>query len=147
MTDTDAPASPLAAFRGPVTCRRTANTLTLSGSAADSADDRLILTVVSSSIPDVPDSLTSASVRAVDDRHYCITSAAREWVVEATSVHVHRDIGATFYRAVPPRPAPLKKRLFWRVVLALAATGAGKRLLLSRRRRSSASNQMKRRQG
>jgi hypothetical protein len=129
---------PLAAFRGPVTIRRTANALTLNGSAADFADDRLILTFVSRSIPEVPDSLTSATIRAVDGHHYRITSDAREWVVEATSFHVHRDIGDTFYRAVPPRPAPLKKRLFWRVVLALAATGAGKRLLLSLRRRSSA---------
>ena len=134
MTDTDTLASPLAAFRGPVTCRRTANTLTLSGSAADSADDCLILTFISASIPEVPDSLASAAVRALDERHYRITSAARDWIVEATSLHVHRDIGNAFYRAVPPRPAPLKKRLFWRVVLALAATGAGKRLLLSLRR-------------
>lgn len=110
--------------------------LTLSGSAADSADDRLILTFISPSIPDVPDSLTSAVIRAVDESRYQISSAARELIVEATSLHVHRDIGSAFYRAVPPRPAPLGKRIFWRVVLALAASSPGKRLLLSLRRRT-----------
>lgn len=110
--------------------------LTLSGSAADSADDRLILTFISPSIPDVPASLTSAIIRAVDERRYQISSAARDLIVEATSLHVHRDIGSTFYRAVPPRPAPLGKRIFWRVVLALAASSPGKRVLLSLRRRT-----------
>jgi hypothetical protein len=57
-------------------------------------------------------------------------------MIEATSLHVHRDVGNAFYRAVPPRLVPLRKRLFWRVVLALAGTGAGKRLLLSIRRRA-----------
>ena len=136
MTDTNSPLSPLAVFRGPVICRRTANALTLSGAAADSADDRLILTLITPSSPAVPDSLTGASIRAVDPRHYRITSESGELLVEATALHVHRDIGRAFYRAVPPRPVPLKKRFFWRVVLALAGTRAGKRLLLSLRRQS-----------
>lgn len=135
MTDTVAP-PPLAAFRGPVTCRRMSNVLTLSGSDADSADDRLILTFISPSVADLPDSLSAASIRALDERRYRITSASRDLIVEATSLHVHRDIGNAFYRAIPPRAVPLKKRLFWRVVLALAGTRAGKRLLLSLRRRA-----------
>jgi hypothetical protein len=139
VPDTDVPASPLAAFRGPVACRRAANVLTLSGWAADSAEERLILTFVSSSIPEMPDSLSSATVHALGERDFRITSAARDWSVEATSFHVHRDIGEAFYRAIPPRPTPLRKRLFWRLLLALAATTAGKRLLLSLRR-PSASN-------
>lgn len=136
MTDTEAPPSPLAAFRGRVTCRRARNALTLSGSDADSADDYLILTFVSASVPEVPDSLTDATIHAADERHYRITSASRDLIVEATSLHVHHDIGRAFYQAVPPRTAPLKKRLFWRVVLVLAGTRAGKRLLLSVRRRA-----------
>ena len=135
MTDTVEP-SPLAAFRGPVTCRRTGNVLTLSGSDADSADDRLILTFISPSVADLPDSLDAASIRALDEGRYRITSASRDLTFEATSVHIHRDIGDAFYRAIPPRAAPLKKRLFWRVLLALAGTRAGKRLLLSLRRRA-----------
>jgi len=128
--------SPLAAFAGPVTCRRTADALTVSGADADSPDDRLILTFIRPSLPELPDTLTAASVRAIDERHYRITSAAGDWIVETASLHVHRDIGSAFYRAVPPRPAPLGKRFFWRVVLALAGTRAGKRLLLALRRRA-----------
>jgi hypothetical protein len=126
---------PLAAFRGVVTCRRTFNALTLTGPAADSQDDRLILTFISPTPPDVPHSLTAPDVVALDEHHYRIVSSSQRWDIEATSAHVHRDIGNAFYRAIPPRPAPLKKRLFWRVVLALAGTRAGKRLLLSLRSR------------
>lgn len=136
MTDTLSFPSQVAAFRGPVTCRLTADSLTLIGAAADSADDRLILTFISPSMAEVPDSLAAAIVRAVDEHHYCIASASGDLTVEAASLHVHRDIGSVFYRAVPARPAPLGRRIFWRVVLALAGTRAGKRLLLSLRRQA-----------
>jgi hypothetical protein len=134
VTDTDPTVALLAAFRGAVTCSRTSSALTLSGAAADSVDDRLILTFISSPPPDVPDSLTGVSVSAVDQHHYRITSASGDRVVEATSLHVHHDIGRVFYRAVPPRPVPLHKRLFWGVVLRLAGSRTGKRVLLSLRR-------------
>jgi len=106
------------------------------GCATDSGDDILIVTFTAAVVPDLPDSLSAAVIRVGDERRYRITSGARDWLVEATSVHVHRDIGREFYRAIPPRPVPLKKRFFWRVVLALAGTRAGKRLLLSLRRQA-----------
>jgi len=89
-----------------------------------------------SSLPDLPVSLEAAVISARGEHRYGIASASRDWTIEAASLHVHRDVGNVFYRAVPPRLAPLKKRLFWRVVLALAGTRAGKRLLLSIRRRA-----------
>jgi len=135
VTRPDSAAPPLAAFRGPVTCRRGVNLLTLAGCADDAADDILIVTFFGAMLPDLPDSLGAATIRARNERHYHITSASRDWTLAATAVHVHRDIGREFYRAIPPRPAPLRKRIFWRVVLALAGTRAGKRLLLSLRRR------------
>lgn len=135
MTDLDSPPSPLAAFRGTVVCRRRGNALSLTGSAADSADDILILTFVAPDVRGLPDRLNGATVRALGGRRYGIGSESGDWVVDASSVHAHRDIGSVFYRAVPPRPTPLGKRLFWRVVLALAGTRAGKHLLLSLRRR------------
>jgi hypothetical protein len=134
MTDRHFP-RPLAAFHGAVTCRRTAHALIVTGPAADAPDERLILTFVTRTLADLPDSLTVSDVLALDDRHYRIVSSARGWDIEATSLHVHRDVGTAFYRAIPPRPAPLKKRLFWRAVLALAGTRAGKRFLLSFRSR------------
>lgn len=137
-------ASPLAAFRGPVSCRRAATALVLSGAAADAADERIILTFIGPRPADLPAALADslarpmadAAVVALPESRYRLISGSGDWVIEATSVHLHRDIGNAFYRAVPPRPAPLARRLFWRAVLALAATRAGKRLLLSLRRRS-----------
>jgi hypothetical protein len=49
-------------------------------------------------------------------------------------VHLHRDVAPPFYRALPPRPVPPGKRLFWRLVLALAASRAGLSILRSLRR-------------
>lgn len=136
VTDTESAPSRLAAFRDAVSCSRTADALILSGAAADCADDRLILTFISPSAGDIPGSLTGASVQAIDAHRYRISSPSRDFVVEASSVHLHRDIGRTFYRAVPPRPVPLKKRVFWRVVLWLAGTPTGKRVLTSFRRQA-----------
>ena len=135
-TDTDSPPSPLAAFAGAVTCSRCGNALTLTGSAAESAAGILILTFVDAGVCGLPDRLSAATVRTLGGCRYGISSGSRDWVMEASSVHVHRDIGKAFYRAVPPRPTPLGKRLFWRVVLALAGTRAGKRVLLSLRRQA-----------
>ncbi len=136
MTETDSPPPPLAAFQGSVTCRRAYNALILTGSAADSADDILILTFIAPTVPDLPEHLTAATIRALGGQRYGITSASRDWIVAAAAAHVHRDIGTAFYRAVPPRPTPLAKRLLWRVLLAVAGTRAGKRLLLWVRRRT-----------
>ena len=136
MTDTAHPESPAAAFRGAVTCRRSPHALTLIGAAADSAADVLILTFITPAAPALPDSLAAATVRALDERHYRISSGPEDWVVETTSLHVHRDVGAAFYRAIPPRRPPLQKRLFWRMVLAIAGTRTGKSVLLSLRRRA-----------
>lgn len=134
MTEIDSPPPPLAAFQGSVTCRRARNALILTGSAADCAGDILILTFIAPTVPDLPEHLAAATVRALGGQGYGITSASGDWIVAAASAHVHRDIGGAFYRAVPPRPTPLAKRLLWRVLLALAATRAGKRLLVSFRR-------------
>jgi hypothetical protein len=130
------PAPPVAVFRGPVACRLSRNALILTGAAADSADDILILTFMTSSVPSVPDSLPDVTICALDEHRYRINSGSGYWTVSATAVHAHRDVSGAFYRAIPPRPAPLGKRLFWRAVLALAGTRAGKRLLLSLRRRA-----------
>lgn len=133
---TDEPLSrPLAAFGGQVNCVRKPDSLTLTGAAAGSEDERLIVTFINPTRTATPDCLAAAEVRALDEHHYRIITSARSWDIEAASVHVHRDIGSAFYRAIPPRPVPLKKRLFWRIVLALAGTRAGKRLLLSLRGR------------
>ena len=127
-------ARPLAAWRGPVSCRRSPHALILTGLTGEPGEAGLILTFLASELPEVPDSLTAAEVLVLDEHHYRIVTATRSWEIEASSVHVHRDIAAAFYRAIPPRQVPLRKRLFWRVVLALAGSRLGKRLLFGRKR-------------
>ena len=133
MTGAAAPGALQFGFRGAVVCRRAAHALTLSGFAKDSAEDLLILTFLAHWVPELPASLSAATVSALDERCWRIACASGDWVVEATSVHVHRAIGDAFYRAIPPRPAPLAKRLFWRAVMALAGSWAGERVLRSGR--------------
>jgi hypothetical protein len=82
----------------------------------------------------LPEVLEDAVVDRIGEGTYRITSAPREWIVEAKAVHLHREIATPFYRAIPPRAVPWSKRLFWRAVLGLAASKWGKRLLLTLRR-------------
>jgi hypothetical protein len=133
MTAAAAP-PPVAMLRDPVLCRATADGLTLRGAAADSAEETLILTLVGAMPGGLPGRLGATAVHALEDGRYRIASASGEWVVAATSRHLHRDVGVAFRRAIPPRRVPLVKRLFWRTVMALAGNPAGKRLLLALRR-------------
>jgi hypothetical protein len=125
-------------FRGGVSCRRDANGplgLTLIGWTADHPDERASV-AFSGRAPDaLPEVLEDPTVYRIDERRYRITSAPREWIVEATTVHVHREIATSFYRAIPPRKVPWSKRLFFRVVLAMMSNSWGKRVLLALRGR------------
>jgi hypothetical protein len=126
------------AFRGGVSCRRDSNSplgLTLIGRTEDHPEERVSL-VFSGRAPDeLPEVLEDPTVCRIDETRYRIASIPREWIVEATAVHIHREMAASFYRAIPPRRAPLSKRLFWHLVLAMAANSWGKRVLLALRRR------------
>src|SRR5262249_55297742 len=83
----------------------------------------------------LPEALEDATVEQVEAGKYRIRSGQREWVFPARAAHLHREVSAPFYRAIAPRIVPWKKRMFWRVVLTLAASPMGKRLLLALRRR------------
>jgi len=83
---------------------------------------------------DLPAALDAPTVDRLDAHQYRIASCAREWILPATGAHLHREVAATFYSAVSPRVPPWSKRLFWRLVLAMAASPTGKRLLLALRR-------------
>lgn len=124
-------------FRGGVSCRRDASGplgLTLVGWTSDHPDERVSLAFSGRSPDGLPDVLEDPVVDRVDERRYRISSLPREWIVEATAIHLHREMAAAFYRAIPPRKAPWSRRLVWRVLLGLAGTGWGKRLLLALRR-------------
>jgi hypothetical protein len=117
----------LATFRGTVRCGPSAppGALTLSGMTSESAGEETSLILSAASPVECPDTLEDAVVEHLGGHRYRIRSGTGEWLVESAAVHLHREIAAAFYRAIPPRPAPWRKRLFWRVVLALAASRAG----------------------
>ena len=127
----------IAVFGGEVSCDRARQGplgLTLTGPAADRPEEMLTAAFAGRAPADLPEFLTDAIVIAVDGRHYRISRPPGDWRVEADAVFVHRDVGAAFYRAIPPRPATLGKRLLWTLLLWLAASGAGRPLLLALRR-------------
>ena len=63
---------------------------------------------------------------------YRVSSGDRSWTLHGARPRASRS-GDAFYKALPPRPVPWRKRLFWRVMLALARPAPGHgRLLLKR---------------
>jgi hypothetical protein len=125
-------------FRGGVSCRRDTNGplgLTLIGWTADHPDERASVSFSGNAPENLPEVLEDPTLDRIDERHFRISSAPRDWIVEATAVHIHREIATSFYRAIPPRIPPWSKRLFFRVVMAMMSNSWGKRLLLALRGR------------
>ena len=124
-------------FRGGVSCRRDDGPLglTLIGRTTDRPDEIATLAFAAAAPPGLPEALEDATVEQVEAGRYRIRSDVREWIFSARSVHLHREVASTFYRAISPRLVPWKKRLFWHIVLAVAASRVGKTLLLTLRRR------------
>jgi hypothetical protein len=77
--------------------------------------------------PVLPPRLTRATVVSRDG--WTIDAEQGRFELGAVRLFVHEDVGAQAMLAVPPRPVPLGKRLFWRAVFALLATRAGRRWL------------------
>jgi len=126
----------LATFRGRVTCTRAAAVpgLTLSGSTAERVGEATSLAFSAAAPHDLPDTLQDTVVEELAGGQYRISSAPREWLISASAAHLHREIAAEFYRAIPPLPAPWTKRVFWKIVLTLAASRAGLAALRALRR-------------
>jgi hypothetical protein len=82
---------------------------------------------------DLPDTLENAIIERVSPQYFTIASGARRWTVGARAAHVHREVAAAFYQAIPPQPIRWTQRLFWRIVLALATTRAGRALVRTAR--------------
>ena len=126
---------PVIGFRGKVELRRNASSplgLTLVGKSADHTNEMAYVSFVMTPPADLPRELNDVLVHRIDARHFQLSSDGTEWLLSATGVHVHRDVSEVFYKAVPPRPVPLSKRLMWRIIVGLADTPIG-RALISRR--------------
>ena len=126
----------LASFRGKVECQRQDSVpgLTLSGTASGPYAAPTALAFSAAAPADLPATLEDAAVEHLGASEYRIATADRCWTISAPAVHLYSEIAPQFYRAIPPRPAPWTKRVFGRVVLALAASRAGLALLRALRR-------------
>ncbi len=113
-------------FTGRVECRRTNGTACLTLVGRDARGDRVHLLLQGMPPGDLPARLDAASVTPLEADRYEIASGGRAWVVTGRSAHLHYDLSEVFYRAVPPRRVPLRKRLFWRVVFSAAGSRAGR---------------------
>ncbi|MBS0580284.1 MAG: hypothetical protein JSR36_13600 [Proteobacteria bacterium] len=116
-------------FAGAVACTRGAGALGLTLAGRDAAGQPLTVAFAAPAPTALPAQLHDACVAPAAAGTYRIRGADGEWLFAAPPAHVHRDVGAAFYRAIPPRPVPLAKRLFWRAVLGLAGSRSGMALL------------------
>jgi hypothetical protein len=119
-------------FAGQTECRRDGCGplgLILCGHTADHPHELVQLCFAGHAPEDLPKSLIDARVERVGDADYRIASAGQSWTVSARAVHLHRDATREFYRALPPQPIRWTQRLFWRVILALALTSAGRKVI------------------
>jgi hypothetical protein len=119
-------------FLGWISCRRDGEGplgLILVGRTKDRPDEAVQMAFACPAPIDLPEALEDVSVERLGPRQYRLTSGDRSWTLEGVA-HIHREVAGAFYKALPPRPVPLRKRLFWRVMLGLAATGVGRWLLL-----------------
>jgi hypothetical protein len=124
-------AEPLLVFTGAVSCQACAGVpgLTLSGQSAPHPGVRTELLFSASAPEGLPGTLSEVRIEGLPGGGWRILSAARAWQVAPGAVHLHRAVAREFYAALPPRPAPWTKRLFWSAVLTLARSRAGIALL------------------
>jgi hypothetical protein len=129
-------AEELLRFAGPVSCeeRHAAPQLTLRGMRAGPKPAPAAFAFSAEAPEDLPATLEDVVIASLGDREYSIKSGTREWRIAARAVHLHDDVRTAFYRAVVPRQAPLRRRIFFRLVLTLAASGWGLALLKRLRR-------------
>jgi hypothetical protein len=131
------PVTRLAQFQGAVECRRDSAgplPLTLTGHSAGLPGEPLRLAFAAAAPTDLPARLEDALIERTGPEQYRIASGGREWRLTARALHMHRDVGAAFYEAIPARPAPLTRRFLYRVLLALARSRLGLALLRASRR-------------
>jgi hypothetical protein len=87
---------------------------------------RAYLTLGAAVPADLPARIDAGTVEQLDERRYRVSAPGREWILDARCAFVHHDVSGAVRAALPPRRVPLVKRLFWRLLLAFAASRAGR---------------------
>lgn len=103
---------------------------------ADGTSTPAQLSLIGEQAPELPAVLADMTFEALTAPQVVLRSGTREWRMACRTWQLHRDAGAAFYAAIPPRLAPWTRRLAWRVLLAAAATAPGQWLLARRTRRT-----------
>ena len=127
----------VAEFRGAVRATRAREEplgLILSGRSLAPPGEELTVGFAGVAPADLPEVLEDARVERSGPAEYLIASGARTFTIGARALHVHRDVGQEFYRAIPARPAPLVHRLLLGVALSIAGSRVGLSLLRALRR-------------
>jgi hypothetical protein len=75
---------------------------------------------------DLPGELEAPELWKCRPDGYRLAAGERSLQLPASAVFIHRDVSAAFYRAVPPRRVPWRKRLLFRTLLTLVATPLGR---------------------
>ena len=76
---------------------------------------------------------------AADPSHWQIISTQGRYELEAARLFVHEDIMTRAAAVLPPRPVPLIRRAFWRLMFLVLALPFGRRWLERRVARSASS--------
>lgn len=108
--------------------------LTIIGRTLERPAEQASLALAATAPVDLPASLQAAAVVRLQLGRCKIHSGSRDWEIPVRSWHLHFEVTSVFYRSIEPRQPPWSKRLFWRLVLALAAHPLGRRLLLQLRK-------------
>jgi hypothetical protein len=103
---------------------------------ADGSSTPAELSLICREAPQLPAQLTDVTVEALGAPEVLLRSGTGSWRIPCRTWQLHRDVGASFYAAIPPRATPWLRRLTWRLLLGIAATAPGQ-WLLSRRSRGS----------
>ena len=138
----------LVRFRGPVSVEREPHAalgVTLAGECefaspplARAEPTRVAFSGVAGAA--LPGALEDVTVSRAAPGHYDIDAAPtagtahKSVSLAARAAHVHHDVGAWFYRALPPRPVPLARRILLGLILKLAGSRTGLKLLAALRR-------------
>lgn len=120
-------------FNGPVTWLagpgRAGITLVGKIVEADGSTTTAQLSLSCRDTPQLPPSLDEVTFEALTAPEMLLRSGAQEWRLRGNTWQLHRDVGAMFYAAVPPRTTPWSRKFSWSVLLGLAAIGPGRWLL------------------
>jgi hypothetical protein len=118
-------------LRAPVAWRESAAAprLTLRGRDARAPHDPLSVACNGTAGGELPPQLGDVLIEPDVAGGYRLTSGAQTLQLAPGALHVHRDVGIAFYRAIPPRRPPWLRRLFWNAVVRLARSALALRLL------------------